>query len=122
MARTWLSIRVELVSGRSVDYWPRPGRILAAARSHSFRQLADAINHRVRPLGPGAHARWSWGSPGSIVRIGVAAALFVLRLFDIFLPPAQVLLAVAGGLAEGSQEVGVVVGCRRARRLAEAAQ
>ena len=26
MARTWLSIRVELVSGRGEDLWPRPGR------------------------------------------------------------------------------------------------
>ena len=25
------------------DYWPRPGRIFAAARSHSFRELAEAI-------------------------------------------------------------------------------
>jgi hypothetical protein len=30
MARTWLSIRVDLVSGRGEDYWPRPGRIFAA--------------------------------------------------------------------------------------------
>jgi hypothetical protein len=29
MARTWLSIRVELVSGRGTEYWPRPGRIFA---------------------------------------------------------------------------------------------
>jgi hypothetical protein len=50
VARTWLSIRVDLVSGRGVDYWPRPGRIFAAARSHSFRQLADAID--------AAFARW----------------------------------------------------------------
>lgn len=44
MARTWLSVRVELVSGHGVDLWPRPGRILAAARSHSFAQLAEAID------------------------------------------------------------------------------
>lgn len=44
MARTWLSIRVELVSGRGEDLWPRPGRVFAAARSHSFGQLADAID------------------------------------------------------------------------------
>jgi hypothetical protein len=44
VARTWLSIRIELVSGRGRDLWPRPGRILAAARSHSFRQLADAVD------------------------------------------------------------------------------
>ena len=44
MARTWLSISVELVSGRGEDYWPRPGRIFAAARSHTFATFADAIN------------------------------------------------------------------------------
>ncbi|WP_431893184.1 IS1096 element passenger TnpR family protein [Micromonospora haikouensis] len=50
MARTWLSIRVELVSGRGEDHWPRPGRILAAARSHTFEQLGTAIDL--------AFARW----------------------------------------------------------------
>jgi len=50
VARTWLSIRVELVSGCGADYWPRPGRIFAAARSHRFSQLADAIDT--------AFARW----------------------------------------------------------------
>jgi hypothetical protein len=50
VARTWLSIRVELVGGRGADLWPRPGRVFAAARSHSFRQLADAIDL--------AFARW----------------------------------------------------------------
>ncbi|GMU80038.1 MAG: hypothetical protein AMXMBFR46_28260 [Acidimicrobiia bacterium] len=44
MAKTWLSIRVDLVHGRGEDFWPRPGRILTAARSHTFQQLADAIN------------------------------------------------------------------------------
>jgi hypothetical protein len=50
MARTWLSIRVDLVSGCGADYWPRPGRIFATARSHRFSQLAEAINT--------AFARW----------------------------------------------------------------
>jgi len=44
MARTWLSIRVELVEGRGERFWPRPGRILAAARNHTFAQLAEAID------------------------------------------------------------------------------
>jgi hypothetical protein len=44
MARTWLSIRVELVSGHGADLWPRPGRVFAAARSHSFAQFATAID------------------------------------------------------------------------------
>ena len=50
MSRTWLSIRVDLVGGRGQDLWPRPGRILAAARSHTFAQLATAIDD--------AFARW----------------------------------------------------------------
>jgi hypothetical protein len=50
MARTWLSIQVDLVEGRGEQYWPRPGRTFAAARSHSFKQLADAIDD--------AFARW----------------------------------------------------------------
>ncbi len=50
MARTWLSIRVDLVEGHGEQYRPRPGRIFAAARSHTFRQLADAIDD--------AFARW----------------------------------------------------------------
>ena len=31
MARTWLSIRVEVVEGRAELLWPRPGRVFAAA-------------------------------------------------------------------------------------------
>lgn len=50
VARTWLSIRVELIEGRGGGLWPRPGRILAAARTHTFAQLADAIDT--------AFARW----------------------------------------------------------------
>jgi hypothetical protein len=44
VARTWLSIRVELIEGRGRRLWPRPGRIFAAARSHTFADLADAID------------------------------------------------------------------------------
>lgn len=50
MARTWLSITVELIEGRGRHLWPRPGRIFAAARSHTFAQLAQAIDD--------AFARW----------------------------------------------------------------
>jgi hypothetical protein len=50
VARTWLSIRVELVSGRGELLWPRPGRILAAPRTTTFAQLATAIDD--------AFARW----------------------------------------------------------------
>ena len=50
MTRTWLSIRVDLVEGRGQRLWPRPGRIFAAARSHTFAALAAAIDD--------AFARW----------------------------------------------------------------
>ena len=45
-----MSVRVELVSGRGMELWPRPGRVFAVARSHTFGQLADAIDL--------AFARW----------------------------------------------------------------
>jgi len=50
MARTWLAIQVDLIEGHGEHLWPRPGRIFAAARTHSFAQLANAIDD--------AFARW----------------------------------------------------------------
>ena len=50
MARTWLSIQIELIDGGGQTLWPRPGRIFAAARSHTFAQLATASDD--------AFARW----------------------------------------------------------------
>lgn len=50
MSRTWLSIRVDLVGGGGQDLWPGSGPILAASRSHTFAQLAIAIDD--------AFARW----------------------------------------------------------------
>jgi len=50
VARTWLSIRVDLVSGRGERFWPRPRRVFAASRSHRFSRLAEAIDT--------AFARW----------------------------------------------------------------
>lgn len=50
MARTWLSIRIDLVEGHGEPLWPRPGRMFAAARSHTFAQLAQATDD--------AFARW----------------------------------------------------------------
>jgi hypothetical protein len=44
MPKTWLAITVELVSGRGELFWPRPGRVLFAGRSMSFRELARAID------------------------------------------------------------------------------
>jgi hypothetical protein len=50
VALTWLPIRVDLIEGHGEQYWPRPGRIFVAACSHTFQQLADAIDD--------AFARW----------------------------------------------------------------
>ncbi len=50
MARTWLQIRVELVSGRGIELKPSPGRTMIVGPSHSFGQLGEAIN--------AAFARW----------------------------------------------------------------
>lgn len=50
MSRIWLSLTVELLGGRGTDLWPYPGRIFAVGPSHTFGELADAINH--------AFARW----------------------------------------------------------------
>ncbi|QWF23368.1 hypothetical protein KM427_06495 [Nocardioides sp. LMS-CY] len=50
MARTWLSIKVELLGGRGEDLWPYPGRVLVTGPSHTFAQLAKAIDD--------AFARW----------------------------------------------------------------
>ena len=44
MARTWLSVTVELLGGRGEELWPWPGRIFAVAPSHTFENFADAIN------------------------------------------------------------------------------
>lgn len=46
----WLSVKVELIEGRGEHFWPRPGRLFAAAPTHSFAQLANAIDN--------AFARW----------------------------------------------------------------
>jgi hypothetical protein len=50
MARTWLSVTVELLGGRGEELWPWPGRTFAVGTSHTFMDLADAVN--------GAFARW----------------------------------------------------------------
>ncbi len=50
MARTWLSVTVELLGGGGEDLWPWPGRIFAVGPSHTFMDLANAVND--------AFARW----------------------------------------------------------------
>ncbi|MFD7011306.1 hypothetical protein, partial [Rhodococcus jostii] len=49
-ARTWLSVTVELLGGRGEELWPWPGRVFAVGPSHTFLDLANAIND--------AFARW----------------------------------------------------------------
>lgn len=53
MAKTWLSITVELLGGRGQRLWPRPGRTFALGPAHTFAELAEAINS--------AFARWDLG-------------------------------------------------------------
>jgi len=43
-------VRVEVLGGRGEDLWPYPGRVFAVGPSHTFMDLASAIN--------GAFARW----------------------------------------------------------------
>lgn len=50
MARTWLRVRVELLGGGGIVCDPSPGRIFIVGPSHSFEQLAEAID--------AAFARW----------------------------------------------------------------
>ena len=51
MARTWLSIRIDMVEGHGEHLWPRPGRTFAAARSNTFAQLARAT-YALAEIGP----------------------------------------------------------------------
>jgi pRiA4b ORF-3-like protein len=44
VARTWLQIKVELVSGLGGDLEPPPGRVFAVGPSLTFERLAEAIN------------------------------------------------------------------------------
>lgn len=50
MAKTWLSINVELLGGGGTELWPWPGRTFAVGPSHTFEDLAEAVNV--------AFARW----------------------------------------------------------------
>jgi hypothetical protein len=44
VARTWLQVQVELLSGRGVEYRPPPGRVFIVGPRHTFAQLAEAID------------------------------------------------------------------------------
>ena len=49
----WMTVRVELVSGRGMDLDPPPGRIFAVGPNNIFGDLADAIDLHF--------ARWDLG-------------------------------------------------------------
>ncbi|MFI5959827.1 hypothetical protein [Cryptosporangium sp. NPDC051539] len=42
--RNWLAIQVEVIAGSGSPLWPRPGRLFAVARSHSFAEFGTAID------------------------------------------------------------------------------
>jgi hypothetical protein len=50
MSTPWLQITVELVEGRDLVLWPRPGRVFVASPTHAFGALAGGIDS--------AFARW----------------------------------------------------------------
>ncbi|EON33575.1 hypothetical protein GTC6_07169 [Gordonia terrae C-6] len=50
MARTWLSVTVELLGGRGIELWPCPGGVFAVGPAHTFADLATAVDD--------AFARW----------------------------------------------------------------
>ncbi len=56
IARTWLPIRVDLIKGHGERLWPRPGRIFAAARSHTFSRTSHCRTGAgaTSPTGTGA--------------------------------------------------------------------
>ncbi|MGI8888293.1 MAG: hypothetical protein ACR2GB_04890, partial [Nocardioidaceae bacterium] len=78
MARTWLSIRVDLVGGGGLTLRPQPGRMFAAARSHTFAQLAIAIDD--------AFARWDRAHL-HMFELGKQGGLLIDRYWDD--PPAD---------------------------------
>jgi hypothetical protein len=69
VARTWLSISMELVSGRGEDFWPRPGRVFAAARSHTFADLPRALDECFARWDR-AHLHQFWLGEGDGQRVG----------------------------------------------------
>jgi Plasmid pRiA4b ORF-3-like protein len=52
VARTWLQVKVELVSGLGGEFEPPPGRVFAVSPSLTFERLAEAINR--------AFGRWDF--------------------------------------------------------------
>ena len=57
--RNWLAVQVELITGLGRPLWPRPGRLFAVARSHSFAEFAAAIDQAL--------GRWDPSKPAEFV-------------------------------------------------------
>ncbi|MFG1927644.1 hypothetical protein [Cryptosporangium sp. NPDC048952] len=57
--RNWLAIQVELIAGPGGPLWPRPGRLFAVARSHSFAEFATAVDSAL--------GRWDLPKPAEFV-------------------------------------------------------
>lgn len=70
-SRLWhapgLSIRVDLVSGGGLTLWPRPGRTFAAARSHSFADLATALDDGFARWDRAHLHMFDLGEPGGLL-------------------------------------------------------
>lgn len=89
MARTWISITVELLGGRGEELWPQPGRVFAVGPSHTFRDLASAINT--------AFARWDQGHLSEFTLPGgylIAYPEFALESISSFHGPIMRLLDI----------------------------
>jgi len=57
--RNWLAIQVEVIAGPGGPLWPRPGRLFAVARSHTFAEFAAAVDTAL--------ARWDRPKPAEFV-------------------------------------------------------
>ena len=66
VARTWLSVTVELVEGAGYRFWPRPGRVFAVARTH--RSSSSRLRSTCRS---GAGISVSCGSSSSPAHVYV---------------------------------------------------
>lgn len=57
--RNWLAIQVEVIVGPGGPLWPRPGRLFAVARSHTFAEFAAAVDTAL--------GRWDLPKPAEFV-------------------------------------------------------
>lgn len=57
--RNWLAIQVDVIAGHGSPLWPRPGRLFAVARSHTFAEFGEAVDRAL--------ARWDLPKPAEFV-------------------------------------------------------